>query len=196
MWSASAALEAGDFEHFRLPDRVAGRPPTVEVVDLRPELGAGNRGLLSRRLTAALERARTPPPGSRQSCSSTAGARATVVMCRDCGYVQICPECQRPLGLPLDVSLSLRCHHCGATAPVARRCPACDSPRIRYLGGGTERVEREVALRFPTLRVGRLDRDVVERKGGAVRVMDDFAPVAWTCWSERRWWPRASTCPR
>src|SRR4029079_4388628 len=29
--------------------------------------------------------------------------------------------------------------------------------------------------RFPTLRVGRLDRDIVERKGGAVRVMDQFA---------------------
>ncbi|HEY7599402.1 MAG TPA: helicase-related protein, partial [Candidatus Limnocylindrales bacterium] len=56
-----------------------------------------------------------------------------------------------------------------------RRCPACDSPRIRYLGGGTERVEREVSLRFPDYRVGRLDRDVVERKGAAVRVVDTFA---------------------
>jgi primosomal protein N' (replication factor Y) len=43
------------------------------------------------------------------------------------------------------------------------------------LGGGTERVEREVGLRFPTLRVGRLDRDVVERRRAAVRVMDAFA---------------------
>src|SRR4029450_8610357 len=64
---------------------------------------------------------------------------------------------------------SLRCHHCGATAPVARRCPACYSPRIRYLGGGTERVEREVTLRFPELRVDRLDRAVGERRGGAGR---------------------------
>ena len=54
------------------------------------------------------------------------------------------------------------------------RCPSCGSARIRYLGGGTERVEREVRERFPSLRVGRLDRDVVERKGAAERVVDAF----------------------
>ena len=39
---------AGEFERFVLPERVAGAPPSVEVVDLRAELAAGNRGLLSR----------------------------------------------------------------------------------------------------------------------------------------------------
>ena len=57
----------------------------------------------------------------------------------------------------------------------ASRCPACGSPRIRYLGGGTERVEREVREAFPRLRVARLDRDIVERKGAAARVVDAFA---------------------
>jgi primosomal protein N' (replication factor Y) len=36
-------------------------------------------------------------------------------------------------------------------------------------------VEREVRERFPRLRVGRLDRDVVERKGAADRILDAFA---------------------
>jgi primosomal protein N' (replication factor Y) len=71
--------------------------------------------------------------------------------------------------------MALRCHHCGASAPPATRCPACGSARIRYLGGGTERVEREVVERFPELRVGRLDRDVAEHKGAAVRVLEAFA---------------------
>lgn len=163
----------GDFAHFQLPDRVAGAPPTIEIVDLRAELGAGNKGLLSRRLIDALTDLDTNGGEQAILLINRRGA-ATVVVCRDCGYVQICPECQRPLVFHSS-SLSLRCHHCGATAPVARRCPACESPRIRYLGGGTERVEREVSLRFPQLRVGRLDRDVVERKGGAVKVMDEFA---------------------
>jgi len=164
---------SGTFEHFSLPERISGSRPAVEIADLRAELSAGNRGLLSRRLTAALGELDTAAGEQAILLINRRGA-ATVVLCRDCGYVQICPECQRPLVFHSS-SQSLRCHHCGATAPVARRCPACDSPRIRYLGGGTERVEREVALRFPTLRVGRLDRDVVERKGGAERVMDDFA---------------------
>ena len=70
---------------------------------------------------------------------------------------------------------TLRCHHCGRATPIATRCPNCRSPRIRYLGGGTQRVEEEVRRRFPDLRVGRLDRDVVERRGAAERVVDAFA---------------------
>ena len=95
-------------------------------------------------------------------------------MCRDCGHVQACPECERPLVYHA-AGGSLRCHHCGTAVPMASRCPACASPRIRYLGGGTERVEREVRERFPGLRIGRLDRDVVERKGAAERIVDAFS---------------------
>ena len=99
---------------------------------------------------------------------------ASVVVCRDCGTVQHCPDCDRPL-VYHQAGTTLRCHHCGRAWPPATRCPSCASPRIRYLGGGTERVEREVRDRFPALRVARLDRDIVERKGAADRVLDDFA---------------------
>jgi primosomal protein N' (replication factor Y) len=96
------------------------------------------------------------------------------VLCRDCGYVQACPDCERPL-VYHQAGTTLRCHHCGRATPLASRCPSCGSPRIRYLGGGTERVEREVRETFPGLRVARLDRDVVEHRGAAERVIDAFA---------------------
>ena len=163
---------SGEYEHAILP-RVAGSRATVEVVDLRAELAQGNKGLLSAALTAALESLDTAG-GEQAILLINRRGSASVIVCRDCGYVQVCPECHRPLVLHAQ-SLSLRCHHCGATAPLAKRCPACDSLRIRYLGGGTERVEREVGIRFPNLRVARLDRDVVERKGEAARVVDAFA---------------------
>ena len=99
---------------------------------------------------------------------------ASVVLCRDCGHVQACPDCDRPL-VYHQAGTTLRCHHCGRATPVATRCPACGSPRIRYLGGGTERLEREVRETMPGLRVGRLDRDVVEHRGAAERVVDAFA---------------------
>lgn len=163
---------SGEYEHVTLP-RVAGSRATVEVVDLRAELAQGNRGLLSGALTSALQELDTQA-GEQAILLINRRGSASVIVCRDCGYVQVCPECHRPLVLHAQ-SLSLRCHHCGATAPLARRCPACDSPRIRYLGGGTERVERELGIRFPNLRVARLDRDVVERKGAATRIIDTFA---------------------
>ena len=163
---------SGEIERLVLP-RVTGARPKVEVVDLRAELAAGNKGLLSARLSHALAELKTDESEQAILVINRRGS-ASVVICRDCGYVQICPECQRPLVFHAN-TLSLRCHHCGATAPVARQCPACDSVRIRYLGGGTQRVEQEVRIRFPQLRVGRLDRDVVERKGEAMRVIDSFA---------------------
>jgi len=164
---------AGDLRHVRLIERAAGRGATVEVVDLRAELAAGNRGLLSEPLVAALS-ALDREQGDRAILVINRRGSASVVLCRDCGHVQVCPDCQRPLVFHATV-MALRCHHCGATAAVARRCPACGSARIRYLGGGTERVEREVGVRLPDLRVARLDRDVVERRGEAARIVDDFS---------------------
>jgi primosomal protein N' (replication factor Y) len=162
----------GQLAHIRLDERAVGAAVPVEVVDLRTELASGNRGLLSASLVAALEALDTGA-GDRAVLVINRRGSASVVVCRDCGYVQICPECQRPLVFHAS-AMALRCHHCGATAPTARRCPACASGRIRYLGGGTQRVEREVGIRLPGLRVGRLDRDVVARRGAAAEVIDAF----------------------
>jgi primosomal protein N' (replication factor Y) len=166
-------VDQGRVERVLLAGRRRGTHVDVEIVDMRVELRAGNRGLLSTPLAdavAALDRA----AGDRAILVINRRGAASVVLCRDCGYVQICPDCQRPLVFHAAV-VALRCHHCGASAPVARRCPACGSGRIRYLGGGTERVEQELTVRFPGLRVDRLDRDVVERRGAAARVIDAFA---------------------
>ncbi|MBI3748869.1 MAG: primosomal protein N' [Chloroflexi bacterium] len=165
--------EAGVFDRVILEARPIGRPPTVEVVDLREELAAGQRGLLSRSLVAAL-RGLDPGAGDQAILVLNRRGTASVVLCRDCGHVQACPDCDRPL-VYHQAGTTLRCHHCGRATPVATRCPACGSPRIRYLGGGTERLEREVRETIPGLRVGRLDRDVVEHRGAAERVVDAFS---------------------
>jgi primosomal protein N' (replication factor Y) len=164
---------AGRYRRAVLPVRAAGTAPVVTAVDMREELAAGNRGLLSDALAGALADL-DPGRGDRAILVLNRRGTATVVMCRDCGTVQACPDCDRPL-VYHQAGTTLRCHHCGRAWPIATRCPGCTSPRIRYLGGGTERVEREVRERFPSLRVGRLDRDIVERKGAADRVLDDFA---------------------
>ncbi len=167
------AVRAGRYRRIQLPARPSGRPPAVELVDLRAELAAGNRGLISARLAEALAGLDTGADERAILVINRRGS-ASVVLCRDCGHVQACPECGRPLVFH-QAGYTLRCHHCGTATPLATRCPACGSARIRYLGGGTERVEREVRERFPRLRVGRLDRDVVERRGAAERVVDAFA---------------------
>ncbi|HYL40737.1 MAG TPA: primosomal protein N', partial [Candidatus Binatus sp.] len=162
---------SGRYRRVRLPTRASGRPPVVTIVDLRAELAAGVTGMISRQLGAALDGL-----GSGEQAILVINRRGTasVVLCRDCGHVQACPDCGRPL-VYHQVGGTLRCHHCGRAWPLPGRCPTCDSARIRYLGGGTERLERELRDRWRGLRVGRLDRDVVERRGAAARVVDAFA---------------------
>ena len=163
---------AHTYRRATLPERPVGAAPVVDLVDLRAELAAGNRGLLSGHL-ASLVAALDPGVGDRAILFINRRGAASAVLCRDCGYVQACRECTRPL-VYHQAGMTLRCHHCGAAAPMATRCPACASPRIRFLGGGTERLESEVRARFPMLRVARLDRDVVERRGAAQRLIDAF----------------------
>lgn len=163
----------GRYRRCTLTERAAGAAPVVELVDLRAELAAGNRGLVSGRL-AELIAALDPGAGDRAILVINRRGAASAVLCRDCGHVQACPECTRPL-VYHQAGMTLRCHHCGAAAPMVARCPACGSPRIRFLGGGTERLESEVKARFPALRVGRLDRDVVERRGAADRLIEAFS---------------------
>jgi len=176
--SATPAVETigrarlGRYRRVVLPTRPTGAPPRVEVVDLRAELAEGNRGLLSGRLAMALG-ALDVAAGERAILVINRRGTASAVICRDCGTAQACPECARPLVFH-QAGMTLRCHHCGRATPLATRCPTCGSPRIRYLGGGTQRVEAEVRARFPRLRVGRLDRDIAERREAAERVVAAF----------------------
>ena len=155
-------------------DAPVGTEPRVTAVDLRAELAAGNRGLLSDALAGALGRAGHGARATGRSSSSTGAGRrrwscaATAATCRPARTATGRSSTTRPARRCAATTAGAR----GRRPRAARRC---GSPRIRYLGGGTERVEREVRERFPGLRVGRLDRDVVERKGAADRVLDDFA---------------------
>jgi len=176
--SATPAVESlgraldGRYDRVVLPTRPTGHPPTIEVVDLRAELAEGHRGLLSRVLAEALGEL-DPAAGEQAILVLNRRGTASVVLCRDCGHVQACPDCERPL-VYHQAGTTLRCHHCGRATPLATRCPNCHSPRIRYLGGGTERVERELRDAYPGLRVARLDRDTTERRGAAERIVDAF----------------------
>jgi len=166
-----ARVRGGHAERARLRERRVGGTPAVDVVDLRSELAAGNRSIFSVPLAQALDELRR---GSEQAVLliNRRGA-ATFILCRDCGASLRCPDCDLPFVFHLDGS-SLRCHHCGRAAKPVDRCPACASPRIRYFGAGTQRVEAELRGRWPGLRIGRLDSDAVAARRGFESVYDDF----------------------
>jgi len=158
-------------ERARLTQRQVGVRPSVEIVDLRAELAAGNRSVLSRALATGLEELRA---GQEQAILliNRRGA-ASFVLCRDCGASLRCPDCELPYVYHSAGEL-LRCHHCGRRASVASRCPTCGSHRIRYFGAGTQRVEAEVRAQVPHLRVARLDSDALATRRSFEAIYDAF----------------------
>lgn len=166
-----ARVRGGQIDRARLVERRVGRTPRIEVADMRAELAGGNHSIFSAPLSAALSALR---PGAEQAIllMNRRGA-ATFVLCRDCGTGLRCPDCDLPFVYHL-AGGQLRCHHCGRSASPPERCPTCASPRIRYFGAGTQRVEAEVRARFPHLRVARLDSDAIAARRGFEAVYDDF----------------------
>ena len=127
-----AAAKAGALTLLTLPDRVMDLPlPKTTIVDLRLELKANNRSTLSGVLRTALKK--TVARGEQAILYLNRRGFATVVLCRDCGYVVPCPACEIPFALHADGRLV--CHRCGREAPQAPAvCPQCGSRRIRHLG--------------------------------------------------------------
>jgi primosomal protein N' (replication factor Y) len=172
------AAISGRITLLDMPDRpvwggVSARPmPPVQVVDMRHELKAGNRSIFSEPLLDAIDT--TLREKQQALLFLNRRGSATVVLCRDCGFVVRCPNCDIPFTYHAS-AIRLICHRCDKRAVSPRICPACDSPRIRYLGVGTQRVEEEVRRLFPRARVLRWDRDVIGAKGAHERILQQFA---------------------
>jgi primosomal protein N' (replication factor Y) len=177
--SATPALETmvsaqiGEMEVVRLNRRVGGRPfPTVEVVDMREELRAGNRSMFSRtlrdELVSCVER------GEQAILFLNRRGFSTFILCRDCGEALMCPHCDISLTFH-QTNRTVRCHYCGYAERLPDACPHCGSKQIRHFGTGTQKVEEELVRRFPGLRVIRMDVDTTSRKGAHERLLTAFA---------------------
>ncbi len=98
---------------------------------------------------------------------------APVMECNVCGWVPRCPHCD--VGLTLHQrSNTLVCHYCGHSSPVPQKCPQCDGDRLGSKGYGTERIEDEIARRFPQARVARMDLDTTRSRAAYEGIIRDF----------------------
>ena len=176
--SATPSLEAyhkameGTYGLVKLQSRYQDRPmPLVSVVDLREELKAGNRSVLSRKLKEAMK----DRLEKREQIILFLNRRgyAGFVSCRSCGQVMKCPHC--------DVSLSehnngrLLCHYCGYETVKPQVCPVCGSPYIGGFKAGTQQIEKVVKEAFPGVRTLRMDFDTTRTKGSYEKILSAFA---------------------
>ncbi|MBB6449349.1 primosomal protein N' (replication factor Y) [Geomicrobium halophilum] len=176
--SATPSMESyaraakGVYELLSLPERVNQKPlPDIELVDMRLEMREGNRSVFS---TSLLEKLRDRLKKGEQSVLFlNRRGFSTFVMCRNCGYVGMCPHCEISLTYHQRDG-QLKCHYCGHEERLYERCPSCESAHIRYFGTGTQRVEEELQQLLPEARIIRMDNDTTRKKGAHERLLKNF----------------------
>jgi primosomal protein N' (replication factor Y) (superfamily II helicase) len=176
--SATPSLESfaraskGVYKLLTLDKRMNDGPlPSVEIVDMREELRKGNRSMFSTNLFEKLQD--RIEKGEQTVLFLNRRGHSSFIMCRDCGFVLQCPNC--------DISLTyhrysngMKCHYCGYEEGVPTTCQECTSEHIRYFGTGTQKVEEELTKLLPDARIIRMDVDTTSRKGSHEKLLTAF----------------------
>ncbi len=160
------------YDMLCLPDRVRGLPmPKLHIVHLRREITPGRVEMIGRTLTqkmaAALDR------GEQIILLLNRRGYASYVFCPKCKWVMSCRNCTRAMVFHQATQLVL-CHYCGQSATLPERCPAC-SGKLLLFGFGIQRIEGELARKFPTARVARMDSDTMTSPKQFQKVFQQFA---------------------
>src|SRR6266508_1004397 len=173
-YQTEEGIREKELRRLELPRRIfeAGLPP-VQVVDMRDELKAGQRGIFSRFLLKELEL--TLQRGEQAILFLNRRGTATYIFCRDCGHVLRCPNCDTPLTLHIEEKERLLCHHCGYERGKPHICPSCGGRQIREYGLGSERVEAELSTLFPHARPLRWDWETTRKKHSHEMILTHFA---------------------
>ena len=162
----------GDINLLKLENRISKFGlPNIEIVDMREELASGNRTVFSRKLYYSMKEAIK----NKEQIMLFLNRRgySTFIMCRDCGYVVKCEDCDVSMTYHMDLN-KLICHYCGKTKDVVNICPECGSKNIRYFGNGTQKIEQEIKKYFPEASVIRMDVDTTRIKGGHEKILNKF----------------------
>ncbi len=163
----------GEFGLITLKDRINARPmPEVELVDMRREVKRGNPSAFSahlkQRLEACLE------SGNQAILFLNRRGYSQTVICRDCGYVAKCKDCDIALTYHSEEKC-LKCHYCGLRYKTLSVCPECGGVHLGYMGTGTQKIVEELKKLYPAARILRMDVDTTGGKEGHYKILSRFA---------------------
>jgi len=155
-----------------MPNRVAERPlPPVVIVDTRNDPRISRGSSIGRAMFQAITRALNEK-GQVILFLNLRGYSPSV-WCRTCGAGIKCPNCDITLTWHRDRQAAV-CHSCDYETPPPQVCPTCESPAVRYLGTGTQKLDEEVQNTFPNARVLRMDSDSMKKRGSHDEALDKF----------------------
>ncbi|EHI74974.1 primosome assembly protein PriA [Streptococcus criceti] len=179
MGSATPSIESrarasrGVYHFIRLTQRAnpMAKIPQVQILDFRDFLGkqavSNFTPPLVDKIKDRLEK------GEQTVLMLNRRGFSSFIMCRECGYVDDCPNCDISLTLHMDTK-TMNCHYCGFQKGIPRVCPNCGSRSIRYYGTGTQKAYDELQEILPQARVLRMDVDTTRKKGAHEKILQDF----------------------
>ena len=171
--SATPSLESyhnaaqGRYRLLKLSERATNvKLPEIELIDLsRQPSSDGLSPAMLEAISATLDL------GKQVMLFLNRRGYAPVLYCKDCSTACHCHRCDSNMTIHRRNN-RLRCHHCGYESAVPQRCASCQSESLVEVGEGTQRVEDALALRFPTARLLRIDRDSTRRKGELASLLE------------------------
>ncbi len=95
---------------------------------------------------------------------------AKLVLCDECGWSAVCPECDLPVTYHHDVH-ALLCHTCGSRVAVPTSCPEC-SHHVSMRSLGSKAIVDDVKSLLPSARIERFDTDTSQPESFAERYND------------------------
>ena len=170
----------GKYRCLKLTSRFGGASlPTIETIDLREhrpmpytmmgddDSDAPRTGYLSPVLCDAITQ--TLGAGHQVMLFINRRGFAPIVQCKKCGWVAQCPDCS--IGMTYHKRTDkLMCHMCGRMMPMPSRCPCCgDTVSLR--GAGLEKIQEEVAARFPSARTALVSSDTIMSRQALERIV-------------------------
>lgn len=167
-----ARAQKGVYQQLNLTKRINGSSlPQVTLVDMREAVKTAPAPDFSQILLDQI----TERLARKEQVVLMLNRRgySSFVLCRDCGFVLKCPNCDVSLTLHMDTH-SMKCHYCGHEEVIPNRCPSCDSKKIRYYGTGTQKVQAELEKLLPEARILRMDVDTTRKKGAHERLLAKF----------------------
>ncbi len=153
--SSSPSIEVY-YENFKLIDLdQKTKLCPIKIVDMRDELRKGNYSVFSETLQDAITK--TFQEGKKIFLLINKRGAARAVICRDCGHIAKCSNCDIPLTYHTDYSLI--CHNCNHQERMKVKCPNCQGVRFKYVGSGTQKIEAELKKLTPDAKTIRIDSD-------------------------------------
>lgn len=164
---------SGEYYLAEMKTRINGKNlPEFIVADMRQEIRRGNESIFSSDLKSEIDDCLKQ--GNQAIIFFNRRGYSRQVLCRDCGNVIRCENCDVALNYHKDQGV-LKCHFCNATYKMPSACPECGSINLSYNGIGTQKVVDEIKRLFPSARLLRMDNDTTSGKEGHFKILKDFA---------------------